>query len=368
MSRNGRFGVGVIGAGTISNQYLKNMTAFPDLDVRIVADIFTDKAAEQAAAYGVPQSGTPKQALQHPDVDIIVNLTIPQAHAEISAAALDSGKHVWTEKPFATDRESGRELLEKADSAGLRIGGAPDTFLGAGLQTARRLIERGDIGTPLTGLTLFEVPGPVDDHLNLEVLLSRGAGPLWDIGPYYFTTLFQIFGSFSSVAGFGHIARPQRILQVGSKTGQQIQVEVPTHVSVIADFASGQSSSSVLSWDSPHRRVGHVEIVGTDATISIPDPNEFDGYVKLRAKNDTEWRVIRAAGAVGGRGLGALEIARSVAADVPHRASGELAYHILDTMASVSESVEERRWVDVTSSAPVTPAIPQDWDPFIRTL
>jgi len=230
------------------------------------------------------------------------------------------------------------------------------------------MIERGDIGTPLTGLTLFEVPGPVDDHRNLEVLLSLGAGPLWDIGPYYFTALSQVFGSFSAVTGSGRIARPRRILQVGPKAGQEIQVQVPTHVSVIADFASGQSSSTVLSWDSPHRRVGHVEIVGTEATISIPDPNEFDGYIKLRSKGDTEWRVVRASGAVGGRGLGALDIARSVAAGVPHRASGELAYHILDTMASVSESIEERRWVDVTSTAPVTPAIPEDWDPYARTL
>ncbi|HWR86522.1 MAG TPA: Gfo/Idh/MocA family oxidoreductase, partial [Rhodoglobus sp.] len=217
MTADGRFGIGVIGAGTISNQYLANMTAFPDLEVVIVADLFEEKAAEQAEAYGVAQSGPPQAALEHPDVDLIVNLTIPQAHAEVSTAALEAGKHVWTEKPFATDRASGQALLAAADSAGLRIGGAPDTILGAGLQTARRMIERGDIGTPLSGLTLFEVPGPVDDHRNLEVLLSRGAGPLWDMGPYYLTALSQVFGSFRTVAAVGRVARPRRVLQVGPK-------------------------------------------------------------------------------------------------------------------------------------------------------
>jgi predicted dehydrogenase len=367
MSRDGRFRVGVIGAGTISSQYLENMTKFPDLDVRIVADIFEDKAAEQAAQFGVPDSGSPDKALQS-DVDIIVNLTIPAAHAEVSAAALDAGKHVWTEKPFATSRELGQMLIEKADAAGLRIGGAPDTFLGAGLQAARRMIERGDIGVPLTGLTLFESPGPVDDHRNLEVLLSTGAGPLWDMGPYYLTALTQVFGSFASVTAAARVARPRRVLQVGPKAGQEIEVQVPTHVSVIADFESGQLSTSVLSWDSPHRRIGHVEIVGTDGSISIPDPNHFDGDIGLWRRGDSEWTTVPSTGAVGGRGLGPLDIARSVASNEPTRASGQLAYHVLDTMAAISESIDSHRLVNVSSSAPATAAIPEDWDPYARTL
>ncbi|GAA0398253.1 oxidoreductase [Acrocarpospora corrugata] len=361
-------GVGVIGAGKISNQYLENLTRFPDLDVRIVADLFTERAAEQAAAYGVRESGPPRQALDHPDVEIIVNLTIPAAHAEVSMAALGAGKHVWTEKPFALDRVAGLELLEKAEGAGLRIGGAPDTFLGAGLQTARRLIERGDIGVPLTGMTLFEVPGPVDDHPNLEVLLSRGAGPLWDMGPYYLTALTQSFGSFRSVVAAGRIARPTRVLQVGPKAGQEISVRVPTHVSVIAEFESGQLATTVLSWDSPHRRVGHVEIVGSEATLSIPDPNHFDGDLRIRRAGDDDWTVVPAAGAVGGRGLGTLDIARAVRAGMPHRASGRLAYHVVDTMAAISESIEGGQIVPVRSSAPEVAAIAEDWDPYARTL
>ncbi|GAA4196824.1 Gfo/Idh/MocA family oxidoreductase [Streptosporangium oxazolinicum] len=368
VSGSGPMGVGVIGAGKISEQYLENLTRFPDLDVRIVTDLYPDRAAEQAAAYGVPESGTPEQALEHPDVEIIVNLTIPAAHAEVSMAALGAGKHVWTEKPFTLDRATGLQLLEKAEGAGLRIGGAPDTFLGAGLQTARRMIERGDIGVPLTGLTLFEVPGPVDDHRNLEVLLSRGAGPLWDMGPYYLTALAQFFGSFRSVVATGRIARPTRVLRVGPKAGQEITVQVPTHVGVLAEFEAGQSSTTVLSWDSPHRRVGHVEIVGSEATLSVPDPNHFDGDLHIRRAGDDDWTTVPAAGPVGGRGLGTLDIARAVRAGTPHRASGQLAYHVLDTMAAVSESIERGEVVPVRSSAPETKPVTEDWDPYARTL
>ncbi|BCB78791.1 Gfo/Idh/MocA family oxidoreductase [Phytohabitans flavus] len=365
---SGPVGVGVIGAGRISGQYLDNLTNFPDLEVRVVADLFEDRAAEQAKAYGVAEWGPPERAIEHPDLDIIVNLTNPVAHAEVSLAAMRAGKHVWSEKPFSLDRESGRQLLETAAQTGRRIGCAPDTFLGAGLQTARRIIDRGDIGQPLTGLTLFEVPGPVDDHPNLEVLLSRGAGPLWDMGPYYLTALTQSLGSFRSVVGLGRTSRPKRVLQVGPKAGQEITAAVPTHVTFLAEFVEGGASTSVLSWDSPHRRVGHVEIVGTEGTLTIPDPNHFDGDLLIRRKSDDKPMVVPATGPVAGRGLGTLDIARSVKAGVPHRASGELAYHVLDTMASIAESIERGGPVAVQSRAPKADPIPEDYDPYARTL
>ncbi|WP_173071179.1 Gfo/Idh/MocA family protein [Phytohabitans houttuyneae] len=365
---SGPTGVGVIGAGRISGQYLDNLTSFPDLEVRIIADLFEDKAAEQAKAYGVAEWGPPERALAHPDVDIIVNLTIPAAHAEVSLAAMRAGKHVWSEKPLALDRASGRELLETAAATGRRIGCAPDTFLGAGLQTARRIIDRGDIGQPLTGLTLFEVPGPVDDHPNLEVLLSRGAGPLWDMGPYYLTALTQSLGSFRSVVALGRTARPVRTLLTGARTGEQITAAVPTHVTFLAEFVEGGASTSVLSWDSPHRRVGHVEIVGTEGTLTIPDPNHFDGDLTIRRKSDSEPTLVPATGPIAGRGLGTLDIARAARAGVPHRASGELAYHVLDTMAAITESIERGAPVAVRSRAPRTEPIPEDYDPYARTI
>jgi predicted dehydrogenase len=365
--RDGRVGVGVIGAGLISNQYLRNMTQFPDLDVVMVADVFADRAAEQATTYGVRSSGTPADAFASDEIDLIVNLTNPQAHYEVSSAALAAGKHVYSEKPFATTREEGRALLEQAASSGLRIGGAPDTFLGAGLQTARRMIERGDIGTPLTGLTLFETPGPVDDHRNLKILLSRGAGPLWDMGPYYITALTQTLGSFASVVASGHTARPRRT-QIGGPFDGEFDVEVFTHMSVVAQFENGGQSMSTLSWDSPHRRVGHVEIVGTEATLSIPDPNEFDGTLKLRRVGEDDWTSIPATGPVGGRGLGPLDIARAAATGSPQRVTGELAYHVLDVMASATDSAESHSWIGVASSAPAASALPEDWDPYTRVV
>lgn len=365
---SGPVGVGVIGAGTISNQYLGNMTAFPDLAVVVVGDLLAERAAEQAATYGVPESGTPDDVLHHPDVQLVVNLTVPQAHATVAASALAAGKHVFSEKPFATSREEGRVLLARADAAGLRVGGAPDTFLGAGMQTARRLIERGDIGRPLTGLTLFEVPGPVDDHRNLEVLLSLGAGPLWDMGPYYFTALTQFLGSFSAVVATGRTARPVRTLLAGPGAGREHHVQVPTHVSVLAEFDQGAAAHSTLSWDSPHRRVGHVEIVGTDGTLSVPDPNKFDGPLRLRRRGDEDWTDVPTTGAVGGRGLGPLDMARSIAAGTPHRTSGQLAYHVLDVMESVSDAIGERRWAEVRSTTPPTDPVEEDWDPYAATL
>ncbi|MGA8789848.1 MAG: Gfo/Idh/MocA family oxidoreductase, partial [Paenarthrobacter sp.] len=163
-TRQGPVGVAVIGAGNISKQYLDNLTVFPDLKVLVIADLFVEAAEARAKEYGIAEFGTPELALNHPDVEIIVNLTIPAAHVEVATAAVNAGKHVWTEKPFSLDRESGLGLLKAADSAGIRLGTAPDTFLGAGLQTARRIIERGDIGTPLTGMTTFQTPGPESWH------------------------------------------------------------------------------------------------------------------------------------------------------------------------------------------------------------
>jgi predicted dehydrogenase len=360
-------GVAVIGAGTISTQYLDNLTAFPDLQVHVVADLVEDVAAARAAEYSISQSGGVDAALRHPDVEIVVNLTVPAAHVEVATAALKAGKHVWTEKPFALDRESGLELLKAADAAGLRLGCAPDTFLSAGLQTARRMIDRGDIGTPLTALTVFQTPGPESWHPNPAFLYQRGAGPLFDMGPYYLTMLVQTFGSVRRVAAVGSRAREVRVIASGPRAGEEFAVGVPTHVSAMAEFEGGQSSHSVFSFESPRAQAGVIEITGTAATISLPDPNNFDGDVRIWRSGDKDWTVVPATGAANGRGMGVLDMARAIRADVPHRATGDLAYHVLDTMVSISESIETAAFVDVGSSAAVAPALPEGWDPTAAT-
>jgi predicted dehydrogenase len=364
----GPVGIAVIGAGNISKQYLDNLTVFPDLKVHVIADLFEDAAAARAKEYGIPEWGAPELALNHPAVEIVVNLTIPAAHVEVATAAVNAGKHVWTEKPFSLDRESGLGLLQTAEAAGIRLGTAPDTFLGAGLQTARRLIERGDIGTPLTAMTTFQTPGPESWHPNPAFLFQYGAGPLFDMGPYYLTALVQTFGSVRRVAAIGSKAKEVRVIGSGPKLGEEFTVDVPTHVSAMAQFENGQSSHSIFSFESPRQRMGFVEITGTEATLSLPDPNYFTGDIRLWRAGDEDWTVIPATGPANGRGMGVLDLARSLRAGLPHRATGNLAYHVLDTMVSISESVESGTFIDVESSAPASPALPEDWDPAAATL
>lgn len=366
--RRGPVGVAVIGAGNISKQYLDNLTVFPDLKVQVIADLSEDAAEARAKEYGIGEWGGVDAALNHSDVEIIVNLTIPAAHVEVATAAVNAGKHVWTEKPFSLDRDSGLGLLKAADAAGIRLGCAPDTFLGAGLQTARQLIERGGIGTPLTAMTTFQTPGPESWHPNPAFLFQYGAGPLFDMGPYYLTALVQTFGSISKVAAIGSKSKELRVIGSGPKAGEEFTVEVPTHVSAMSQFENGQSSHSVFSFESPRQRMGFVEITGTEATISLPDPNHFDGEVRLWRAGDNEWTVIPATGPSQGRGMGVLDMARSLRAGVPHRATGSLAYHVLDTMVSISESMESGTFIDVESSAPASAALPKDWDPTAATL
>ncbi|MFH5879824.1 Gfo/Idh/MocA family protein [Arthrobacter sp. NA-172] len=367
-TRRGPVGVAVIGAGNISKAYLDNLTVFPDLKVHVIADLFEEAAEARAKEYGIPEWGSPELALNHPDVEIIVNLTIPAAHVEVATAAVNAGKHVWTEKPFSLDRESGLALLKTADAAGIRLGTAPDTFLGAGLQTARRIIEAGGIGTPLTALTMFQTPGPESWHPNPSFLFAHGAGPLFDMGPYYVTALVQTFGSVRKVAAVGSKSKEIRVVGSGPKAGEEFPVEVPTHVSAMLQFEGGASSHSVFSFESPRLRMGFVEISGTEGMLELPDPNNFDGELKLWRAGAEEPEIIPATGPANGRGMGVLDMARSLRAGVPHRAQGALAYHVVDTLVSIAESAETGTFVGVDSSAVTSQALPEDWDPMAATL
>ena len=361
----GRVGVGVIGAGVISNQYLENLTVFPDLDVRFVADIDLERAKAQADKYGVPGSGTVEELLADDDIEIVVNLTIPKVHVEVALQALAAGKNVWSEKPFALDRASGRELLEAAHAAGLRVATAPDTFLGSGIQSARRLIENGDIGAPLTALTLMQSPGPESWHPNPDFLFQEGAGPLFDIGPYYLTALVQIFGPVARVSASASRARETRVIASGPRAGEEFAVTVPTHVSALYEFESGQTAQAVFSFDSKLGRT-QFEVAGVDGTLVVPDPNTFEGELLVHGGDGIE--TVPSTGTTDSRGIGVVELARAIRAGVPERASGEQAYHVLDIMVSTIEAGESRTPVEVESTVDVAPALPEDWDPRAVTL
>ena len=361
----GPFGVAVVGCGNISNQYLRNLSAFPDVRVLFCADIDQQRAKAQAAAYDVPGSGTVEQALDHPGVRLVVNLTIPAAHAEVASAAIAAGKHVWNEKPLAPGTAAGRALLDQAAAAGLRVGCAPDTVLGAGIQSARRLIAAGAIGTPLSALTLLQGPGPESWHPDPEFLFARGAGPLFDMGPYYLSVLAALFGPVTRVAAVGRKSRDTRVIGSGPRAGTEFSVEMPTYTSALAEYAGGQAATMLFSWDSQLRRNGFVEITGTEATLAVPDPNQFDGDLRVCRAGDDDWTVIPARGVAAGRGSGVVDMVRCIARGEPHRASGEIALHVLEMMTAIDRSGTTAAFEPVESAFDQPDALPVDWDPYV---
>jgi predicted dehydrogenase len=287
---------------------------------------------------------------------------------EVGLAALDAGKHVWTEKPLALDRESARKLLDRAQEKGLRVASAPDTVLGAGLQTARRAVDAGRIGEPRTALAIFQTPGPDLWHPAPEFLFQAGGGPLLDMGPYYLTTLVLLLGPVKRVTAVASRSRDTRVIGKGPRQGQEFAVTVQTSVSALVEFDRGGSAQVVLSFDAPVPRTGFVEVTGTLGGLVLPDPNRFDGSTTLHLTGAADPETLEAAGHSASRGTGVLELARAIRAGVPERASGALALHVLDAMLAIDESAALGRTVDVAGTVDVPPALPEDWDPRARTL
>lgn len=372
----GPVGVGLIGAGMISGTYLEHLTRFPDVEVVIVGDRDVARARARAEKYGVRSWGTAEDVLAQPDVELVINLTLPAAHAEVSLAAVEVGKHVWSEKPIGTDRNSARRLLERAEEAGLLVGVAPDTVLGPGLQSARRAIAAGAIGTPLAAQTTIQYPGPDLFHPAPEFLFSKGAGPLFDVGPYFLTALVHLFGPFRQVAAVGTTGRSVRRVRVGDRAGTEFPVTVPTHVSAVSRFGGEAVAQSLFSFDSPLARMGVVEVTGTEGTMMVPDPNFFTGDITITRSASTpddlqkeaRWEKVPTEGVVGGRGIGPLDLARCIRSGGRPLASGALGYHVLDTMTAMDESMATGAMVDVTSTVQPIPLLEADWDPYQATL
>ena len=364
---SGPVGVALVGAGNISAQYLGNLTKFPDVRVLAVADIDEARAAQVAAEYGIEASGSPEAAFAIPEVEIVINLTIPAAHADVALAALRAGKHVYGEKPLAPDVASGRAVLAEAAERGLKVGNAPDTFLGAGIQSALRAVAAGVIGEPVAATSALESMGPEGWHPNPEFFYVDGAGPLFDMGPYYLTALVALLGPVCSVAATGRKARTTRVVGSGPKAGNEFPVEVPTHVTALLEFAEGYGARSTFSFDSPApKRL--LELGGTEATLALPDPNTFGGPLLVRTPQDSDWRELPIEGTQAGRGIGVVDMARALRSGAQHRASGELGMHVLDVMSAISRSAAEGSFQKVESETAKSDPLPVSWDPAEATL
>ncbi|MDX9954796.1 MAG: Gfo/Idh/MocA family oxidoreductase [Anaerolineae bacterium] len=341
---------GILGCGNISEIYLKNCQALPHLALLACADIHPERAAAKAAQFDIQPLSIP-ELLADPAIEIIINLTPPTAHATINLAALEAGKHVYTEKPLAVNRQDGQRTLELARERGLRVGSAPDTFLGAGLQTCRKLLDEGAIGVPVAATAFMSGHGPEAWHPNPRFFYKQGAGPLFDVGPYYLTALVSLLGPVARVTGSARASFPERRITSEAHYGEVIQVEVPTHVAGVLDFANGVIGTLITSFDIWAANLPYIEIYGSEGTLSVPDPNTFGGPVRLW-QHDGGWRdipLIRGY-SENSRGLGAADMAQGIYEGLPHRANGDLAYHVLDVMHTLLEASSAGRRLTPESS------------------
>lgn len=341
-------GAGIIGCGNISPAYLKALPGMGTLRLRALADANPAAAAARGAEFGIPAVSV-DALLADPEIALVINLTTPKSHMEVGLAALAAGKHVHAEKPLATRFADGARLMAAADAAGLRVGSAPDTFLGGGHQTCRRLIDAGKIGTPVGGTATFMCPGHERWHPNPEFYYQTGGGPMLDMGPYYLTALVNLLGPVESVAGMVSMTRATRPIGSEPKRGQMIQVEVPTHVAGTIRFVGGAIVQVTTSFDVPGHRHTPIELYGTEGTLLVPDPNRFGGPVHFLPLGG-EWEEIpvTAPYADGNfRGIGAADLAGAALAGGAHRASGALALHVLEVMEAFGRSSELGRHVAI---------------------
>ncbi|HLI48721.1 MAG TPA: Gfo/Idh/MocA family oxidoreductase [Chthonomonas sp.] len=338
--------IGIIGCGNISDIYFEAGKRFRNLEIVACADLLMERAKEKAEKHGVPKALSVDQLLSDPDVEIVVNLTIPKAHAEVALAALEAGKHVYGEKPLAVSREQGRRMVSLAKQKGLRIGCAPDTFLGGGHQTCRKLIDDGVIGEPVAASAFMLCHGHESWHPDPEFYYDKeGGGPLLDMGPYYLTALVNMIGGIRRVAGAACITFPERTITSQKKYGTKIVVGTPTHIASTLDFHTGAIATLVTSFDVWAHHMPNIEVYGTEGSLLVPDPNGFGGRVLVKRHDEPEWREVSLVYGYTGnaRGLGVADMAAAIRSGRAHRASGDLAFHVLDVMLGILESSEQNK-------------------------
>lgn len=366
--------IGLIGCGNISDIYLTNAKLFRDIEFSAVSDLKSEAAQRQSEKYGVPRRGV-DELLGSDDVDVVLNLTIPAAHAEVSQRAVEAGKHIYSEKPLATEVEAGRRLLASARERNVRVGGAPDTVLGASIQAARAMIDEGVIGRPLLGLSSFLSHGMEHWHPNPDFFFQPGGGPVFDMGPYYVTTLVQLLGPVRSVMASGQAGFEERTVtaEASPVKGSRIKVEVLTTLQAILEFEGGAQVTFLASWDVWKHGLRPMELHGTLGSMRVPDPNWFGGTIEV-ARERGEWEPTPTEDRTYGkinypfagplhanyRGLGLADMARGILDQRPHRANGDVAQHALGVMAAILEAAREGRRVDVADTCERPPILGEE--------
>jgi predicted dehydrogenase len=343
--------IGVVGVGTISAQYFAQFPQLPNLRLVAVADLDHERAAAVAAEQET-EVLTVEALLADPRIDAVLNLTIPAAHAEISQRSLAAGKHVYGEKPLALTTVDAARLLTQAHQASLRIGSAPDTVLGTGIQTARTIIDSGRIGVPIGASVQWGEPGHELWHSAPAFYYQPGGGPLFDMGPYYLTSLVTFFGPVARVSAAVSRSERDRIVATGPNAGSSIPVEVDTHVAALLEHSSGVISTVTVSFEIWATHTPLFEVYGTAGTIAVPDPNRFSDAVSIATAQDLRWREVPTEAGYRdvGRGIGLADMACAIHTGRPHRASGELAFHVLEIMEAVIRSGHEHRVIELAST------------------
>ena len=352
--------VGVVGCGNISGAYFEGCKPYDILEIVACADLDMDRARAKAAQYGVPGACSTQALLADPEISVVVNLTVPLAHAEVNLAAIEAGKNVHCEKPLAATREDGRKVMQAAARRGVLVGGAPDTFMGGGAQTCRKLIDEGAIGEPVAATAFVVGHGHEGWHPDPAYFYDIGGGPMLDMGPYYITALVNLIGPIERVTGSTRVTFPERTITSQPLAGSRIQVRVPTHIAGILDFANGAVGTVITSYDVWAANLPVIEIYGTEGTICVPNPNGFGGPVRLHRHGEDEgWREVPLThSAEVRRGIGVADMAYALTSGRPHRAGGELAYHVLDVMEAFDDASKSGKHVEIQSTCARPAALP----------
>jgi len=354
--------IGIVGSGFISRAYLRAARDFPGVRIIACSDVNLAAAEEKAREFQI-QAQSVDQLLANPEIDLVLNLTVPQSHGSVSLRAIESGKHVYSEKPLAFSVKEAKELLTAAKARNKRVGVAPDTFLGGGQQTARTFIDRGEIGTPIGGTAFILLPGHEHWHPNPDFFYQPGGGPVLDMGPYYLTALVNLLGPIRRVTSIGRQTFKEREIQSGPRKGERIPVQIPTHFNALLDFQAGPVVSFHASFDVQGHTHSPIEIYGTEATLQVPDPNIFGGAVQVikRGKPPVNVPLTHGFSDRNYRIIGVAEMEKAITCGKPHRASGELGYHVLEVMQAIVENGASGSPVEITSRCERPAALaPQD--------